>query len=155
MSRRLKQAAIVIVVAFAAAQLVRPERANPTTDVTRTIQAHMPARSALVAVLDRSCRDCHSNQTVWPRYAQVAPLSWLMAQAVKEGRNALNFSEWAGYQPAQQRLLLAMSCDDATSGKMPGAYTLLRPETRLSSQDVETICAAARQADTGAAGGSR
>jgi heme-binding protein len=153
--RRLKQAAIVIVVAFAAAQLVRPERANPTTDVTRTIQAHMPARSALVAVLDRSCRDCHSNQTVWPRYAQVAPLSWLMAQAVKEGRNALNFSEWAGYQPAQQRLLLAMSCDDATSGKMPGAYTLLRPETRLSSQDVETICAAARQADTGAAGGSR
>ena len=155
MIRRLKQAAIVIVVAFAAAQLVRPERANPTTDVTRTIQAHMPARSALVAVLDRSCRDCHSNQTVWPRYAQVAPLSWLMAQAVKEGRNALNFSEWAGYQPAQQRLLLAMSCDDATSGKMPGAYTLLRPETRLSSQDVETICAAARQADTGAAGGSR
>ena len=155
MIRRLKQAAIVIVVAFAAAQLVRPERANPTTDVTRTIQAHMPARSALVAVLDRSCRDCHSNQTVWPRYTQVAPLSWLMAQAVKEGRKALNFSEWAEYQPAQQRLLLAISCDDATSGKMPGAYTLVRPETRLSSQDVETICAAARQADTGAAGGSR
>jgi hypothetical protein len=78
-----------------------------------------------------------------------------MAQAVKEGRKALNFSEWAEYQPAQQRLLLAMSCDDATSGKMPGAYTLLRPETRLSPQDVETICAAARQAETGAAGGSR
>jgi hypothetical protein len=152
--RRLKQAAIVIVVAFAAAQLVRPERANPTTDVTRTIQAHMPARSALVAVLDRSCRDCHSNQTVWPRYAQVAPLSWLMAQAVTEGRNAVNFSEWTGYQPAQQRLLLAMSCEDATNGKMPGAYTLLRPETRLSARDVETICEAARQADT-RAGGSR
>jgi hypothetical protein len=63
-----------------------------------------------------------------------------MAQAVREGRNAVNFSEWAAYQPAQQRLLLALSCEDATNGKMPGAYTLLRPETRLSPQDVETIC---------------
>jgi hypothetical protein len=153
--RRLKQAAIVIVAVFAAAQLVRPERTNPTTDVSRTIQAHMPTGSGLVAVLDRSCRDCHSNGTVWPWYTQVAPLSWLMAQAVREGRNAVNFSEWAGYQPAQQRLLLALSCEDATNGKMPGAYTLLRPETRLSPPDVETICAAARQADTRAAGGSR
>jgi hypothetical protein len=78
-----------------------------------------------------------------------------MAQAVMEGRNAVNFSEWTGYPPAQQRLLLAMSCDDATKGKMPGAYTLLRPETRLLPQDIETICAAARQADTRGAGGSR
>jgi hypothetical protein len=78
-----------------------------------------------------------------------------MTQAVREGRNVVNFSEWAAYQPAQQRLLLALSCEDATNGKMPGAYTLLRPETRLSPQDVETICAAARQADTRAAGGSR
>jgi hypothetical protein len=78
-----------------------------------------------------------------------------MAQAVTEGRNAVNFSEWTGYQPAQQRLLLAMSCDDARKGKMPGAYSVLRPETRLSPQDVETICAAARQADARAAGGSR
>jgi hypothetical protein len=77
------------------------------------------------------------------------------SDVLSRGRNAVNFSEWAGYQPAQQRLLLALSCEDATNGKMPGAYTLLRPETRLSPQDVETICAAARQADTRAAGGSR
>ena len=49
-------------------------------------------------------------------------------------------------------LLLAMSCEDAMKGKMPGVYTLLRPETWLSSRGVEAICAAARQADTRAAG---
>jgi hypothetical protein len=59
------------------------------------------------------------NETVWPWYTQVAPLSWLMAQAVSEGRNALNFSEWSGYQPAQERLLLAMSCEDATNVTVP------------------------------------
>jgi Haem-binding domain len=152
-SRRLKQAAIVLVVVFAAAQLVRPERTNPATDPNRTIQAHIGTASGLVPVLDRACRDCHSNGTVWPWYTQIAPTSWLMAQAVREGREAVNFSEWAAYSPEQQRMLLAVSCDDATSGKMPGPYTLVRPETRLSAQDIETICAAARQAEARAADG--
>ena len=138
-----EQAAAVFVVVFAAAQLVRPDRANPPTDVNRTIQAH-GATSGLAAVLDRSCRDCHSKATVWPGYTQVAPLSWLMVYAVTKGRTAVNFSEWAVYSPEQQRLLLAVSCDDVTNGKMPGPYTLLHPETRLSAQDIETICAAAQ-----------
>ena len=155
MSGRLKQAAVVFVVVFAAAQLVRPERANPATDISRTIQAHVGTASGLVAVLDRACRDCHSNRTVWPWYTQIAPVSWLMASGVSKGRKAVNFSEWAAYSPEQQRMLMAVSCDDATSGKMPGPYTLLHPETRLSAQDVETICAAARQAAAPAAGVSR
>jgi hypothetical protein len=150
-SRRLKQAAVVFVIVFAAAQLVRPERANPATDLSRTIQAHVGTASGLVAVLDRACSDCHSNATVWPWYTQIAPASWLMAYGVKEGRKAVNFSEWAAYSPEQQRMLLAVSCDDATSGKMPGPYTLLRPETQLSARDVETICAATRQVEAHAA----
>jgi len=153
MIRRLKQTAIVFVVVLATAQLVRPERANPATDASRTIQAHMGTTSGLVAVLDRSCRDCHSNGTVWPWYTHIAPASWLMASGVTKGRQAVNFSEWAAYSPEQQRMLLALSCDDVTSGKMPGPYTLLRPETRLSAQDVETICAAARRTEASAADG--
>ena len=155
MSRRLKQAAAVFVVAFAAAQLIRPDRANPAIDESRAIQAHVGTGSGLVAVLDRACRDCHSNGTVWPWYTQIAPASWLMASGVAQGRKAVNFSEWAAYSPEQQRMLLAMSCDDVTSGTMPGPYTLLRPETKLSAQDVETICAAARQAEAHAAGVSQ
>jgi len=154
-SRRLKQAAVVFVVVFAAAQLVRPEPANPATDISRTIQAHVGTASGLVAVLDRACRDCHSNRTVWPWYTQIAPVSWLMASGVSKGRKAVNFSEWAAYSPEQQRMLLAVSCDDATSGKMPGPYTRLHPEPRLSAEDVETICAAARQSAAPAAGVSR
>jgi hypothetical protein len=147
MSKRLKQAAIVLVVIFAAAQLVRPERTNPPTDASRTIQAHAGAQSELGPILDRACGDCHSNQTVWPWYTQVAPLSWLMVRGVSEGRRAVNFSDWAGYSEEQQRALLTVSCEDVSSGKMPGLYTLVRSETRLSPKDVETICAAAHQAD--------
>src|SRR5512147_2851298 len=140
MSRRLKQAALVLVVAFAAAQFVRPGTANPPTDASRTIQAH--TSSGLAAVLDRSCRDCHSNKTVWPWYTKVAPVSWLMAYGVSEGRKAVNFSDWAAYPPARQRELLVASCRDVSKGKMPGVYALLHPEMRLSAKDIETICAA-------------
>jgi Haem-binding domain len=152
MNKRLKQAAVVLVVVFGAAQLVRPERANPATDASRTIQAHLGTSSGLVAVLNRSCSDCHSNATVWPWYTQIAPVSWLMAYGVKKGRDAVNFSEWAAYQPDRQRVLLIESCDDVTQGRMPGPYTLLHPEMRRSAQDVEAICAAARQSDADAAG---
>jgi hypothetical protein len=145
MSKRLKHVVAAVIVVFAAAQIVRPERTNPATDARRTIQSQLGPASKLAAVLDRSCRDCHSNETVWPWYTRVAPVSWLMARGVAEGRRAVNFSEWASYSPEQQQALLTMSCHDAKSGKMPGPYTWIRPETTLSSQDVETICAAARR----------
>lgn len=58
---------------------------------------------------------------------------------------ALVLSEWAAYPAERQRALLVLSCQDASDGTMPGSpYTLLRPEARLSAQDIETICAAAR-----------
>ena len=64
MGRRLKQAAVVFVVIFAASQLIRPDRTNPPTDMSRTIEAQVGTASGLAAVLNRSCRDCHSNNTV-------------------------------------------------------------------------------------------
>jgi len=146
MSKRLKRAGVIFVIVLAAAQLVRPDRTNPPTDASRTIQAHVGTASGLAAVLDRSCRDCHSNGTVWPWYTQIVPLSWLMAYGVREGRKAVNFSEWGAYPPERQLQLLAESCRDVSTGKMPGAYTLLHPETRLSAKEVQTICAAARTA---------
>jgi hypothetical protein len=143
MSRRITRAAVVFAVVLCAAQLIRPDRANPVTDPGRTLRAHAGTASPLVPILDRACGDCHSNATVWPSYTRIAPLSWLMAYAVTEGRKAVNFSEWGGYSTEQQRMLLEVSCQDARSGKMPGVYTQLRPETRLSAQDIGTICAAA------------
>jgi hypothetical protein len=147
MSRRVKQAAVVFVVLLVAAQFIRPDRTNPATDESRTIGAQAGTRSELVAVLNRACNDCHSNVTVWPWYTEIAPLSWLMAYGVKEGRKAVNFSEWAAYPPERQRILLAESCQDVKTGKMPGAYALLHPEMRLSASDIETICAAALQVE--------
>lgn len=156
MKRRLKYAALIIVLILGIAQLIRPDRTNPATDPSRSIQEHLGTTNELIPVLNRACGDCHSNETVWPWYTQVAPTSWLMAYAVSEGRKAVNFSEWAAYSPAQQQMLLTESCRDASSGKMPSSiYTALRPEARLSTRDVETICAAARETKATATEASR
>ena len=136
---------LILVAVFAAIQLIRPERTNPATDASLSLQASAGTSKALVAVLDRACNDCHSNETVWSRYTQVAPMSWLIVYGVSEGRKSVNFSEWAAYAPDRQRELLALACQDVSTGKMPGSpYTLLRPEARLSAQDVEAICTAVR-----------
>lgn len=141
---RLKQVAVALVVVALAAQVIRPDRTNPGVDQSHTIRAQLGATSGVVPILDRSCGDCHSNATVWPWYTQVAPLSWLMAYGVKKGRAVVNFSEWTAYPPERQRQLLAASCQATTAGKMPGAYTWLHPEMKLSTQEIQTICAAAR-----------
>jgi hypothetical protein len=147
MSKRSLQVAAGVVLVLVAAQLIRPDRSNPATDVSHTIRAHAGITSELAAVLDRSCGDCHSNQTLWPWYASVAPFSWLMTYGVNKGRKAVNFSEWVRYSPKQQEKLLVESCQDVKSGKMPGLYSVLHPEITLSSRDVDTICAAARPAE--------
>jgi len=152
MSGALKKAAVAFVVVLVGAQFVRPDRTNPPTDPSRTIQSQAGTASELGSILDRACGDCHSNETVWPWYTEVAPVSWLMALGVTKGREAVNFSEWAAYPPAQQRSLLAFSCQDVRTNRMPGPYTLVRPETKLSEADVETICAAGRIADIAESG---
>ena len=145
MAKRLMQAAVVLVVIFALAQFIRPQHANPPIDPSQTFEAHMGTAHGLAAIVDRACRDCHTNATVWPWYSQIAPVSWLMAAGVAKGREAVNFSEWGSYSPDRQRELLAAMCSDVTTGKMPGAWAKLHPEAKLSSKDVETFCAAAQQ----------
>ena len=148
----LGKVAVALVVLFAAAQAVRPGLANPASDPTHTIGWEFGTTSPLVAVLDRSCGDCHSNATAWPWYARLAPLSWVAASATIDGRRAVNFSEWTRYSPEQRRALLASSCQDALAGTMPiAAYTWVRPEARLSPQDVETICAGSGEPGAGTA----
>ena len=125
MIRVLKIITIVAVVLIVGIQFVRPARTNPAVDESQTIFARTQITPEVSAILNRSCNDCHSNKTVWPWYTHIAPVSWLMAYGVTAGRKAVNFSEWAAYSPEQQRILLALSCQDVSEGKMPGPYTLL------------------------------
>ena len=83
----------------------------------------------------RACYDCHSNETAWPWYTNIAPFSWLVQKDVDDGRRALNFSEW---DRPQRRV------DEASrivlEGEMPpGIYLLMHPSARLSPAEVNQL----------------
>lgn len=133
------------VVVFGVAQLVRPAHAALNTDPSHTIQATLDASSPLGPILDRACGECHTNAMTSRWYTQVAPFSYVMALAAKDGRKAINFAEWTSYAPEQRRAFLAASCADATKGTMPvPAYLRFRPDARLSADDITIICTASR-----------
>src|ERR1700749_1346437 len=88
MKRLFIRIAICLVVVLIAIQFVPVTRTNPP--VTNALQAP----DAVASILRRSCYDCHSNETIWPWYAYVAPISWLIAGDVNDGRKHLNVSSW-------------------------------------------------------------
>ncbi len=93
-----------------------------------------------VAVLfQKSCNDCHSNQTVWPWWSDVAPASWSVIDDVVEGRKALNFSIWNSYSK-KKREKLKKEIYRTVAGPMPlPQYVLLHPNAKLSKSEIEII----------------
>src|SRR6185436_12929985 len=89
--RWMTRAGIAVALAFLALQLVPVERTNPP------LKAPLQAPAPVDAILRRACYDCHSNESRWPWYGYVAPVSWLVADDVKQGRKHLNFSDWNEY----------------------------------------------------------
>ena len=112
-------------------------QAYPASDL------HVPAE--LTPMLKRSCMDCHSNQTVWPWYSYVAPMSWLVERDVRRGRDHMNFSEWDQYTFKQREKLLADIASAVKNREMPlPQYTLIHRHAKLSDADTDLIYAWAR-----------
>lgn len=131
------------VAVFALMQVVVPARTNPQSDPSASLVAVRPDAAPAYAVMQRSCGDCHSNYTLWPWYSRVAPVSWLVARDVSEGRREFNISEFGGYDAAKQQRKLDKACEEVTGGEMPmWIYTLQHPDARLRPGDVEAICSA-------------
>ncbi|HEX5043710.1 MAG TPA: heme-binding domain-containing protein [Candidatus Polarisedimenticolaceae bacterium] len=130
MRRWLRILLLGALVLVAGIQLVPVDRSNPPE------QGVVPAPPPVLAVLQRSCFDCHSNQTRWPWYAYVAPVSWRVADDVHEGRKELNFQEWNRASARKRARVAAKVWDEVQEGKMPlPNYLRMHPEARLSEED--------------------
>jgi len=88
------------------------------------------------ALAKRACFDCHSNETVWPWYSYVAPVSWLVYNDTMEGRSRMNFSEWnRGYQPDAGEITRVLQ-----EGRMPPAvYLPMHPSAQLTAAEKQLL----------------
>jgi mono/diheme cytochrome c family protein len=118
---------------LAVAQLVPYGRDHDNPPVAAEPAWDSPATRELAR---RACFDCHSNETRWPWYSNIAPLSWLIQRDVDEGRDELNWSEWGPDQEGDE------SAETLIEGSMPpDSYSLLHPEARLSAQEIDALVA--------------
>ena len=118
-----------------AIQFVPVSRGNPP--VVRELVWDSPATRAIAR---NACYDCHSNETRWPWYAHVAPVSWLVANDVKNARERLNFSEISG----DDRVGILVK--RITKGEMPPSdYLLMHAAARLSEAEKAAYVAGLRR----------
>jgi Haem-binding domain len=128
MRRWLLRGFAIVIVAFLAIQLVPYGRSHTNPPVTAEPTWDSPQTRDLAA---RACFDCHSNQTDWPWYTNIAPVSWLTQRHVDEGRAKLNFSTWGTGRQETQSIGRQIN-----SGEMPPwDYLLLHPAARLGDAE--------------------
>ena len=131
--------ALAIVAVLGAAQLLPVGRTHSNPPVTREPQWANPQTRALMV---RACYGCHSNEVDWPWYANVAPVSWAIADHVDAGRRALNFSEFDRRQRGAHDTL-----EVVREGSMPpGYYTRfgLHPDASLNAAEIQQLIAGLR-----------
>ena len=108
-----------------------PVTAEPTWDSPRTRE-----------LAKQACFDCHSNETVWPWYSSVAPVSWLVQRDVDEGRSKMNFSEWPQLPAGGGAAIAAEAAEVIDGGEMPPIqYRLIHSGARLSDAEKQELIA--------------
>lgn len=134
-TRKILVAALLgIAGALLIAQSVRIQHANPP------LKGDITAPREIGAILRRACYDCHSNETRWPWYSYIAPLSWWIERHVELGRKELNFSEWESYYPTTRKRKLQWIGRALHEEEMPPwSYVMLQPTAALTQADLDTL----------------
>jgi cytochrome c len=146
LSLRISTLAIAAVVLLFALAFVHPfgnaRAASPEKELMSSAQIEKP----VFEIMQRSCQNCHSEQTTWPLYSRVAPVSWLIEKDVQDGRSHWNMSRWDEYRIDEREDILSRIGPMVRNRKMPlPQYLFLHPEARLSDADADLLYRWSRQ----------
>lgn len=130
----MKKTLIILIVILVAIQFIPVNKTNPT------VTAELDAPTEIISVFKRSCYDCHSNETAWPWYSNIAPVSWLVAGDVKDARAHLNFSEWGNLSRKDRVKMKEEIWEEIEKEKMPlWKYNIMHPEASLTQKNKDLI----------------
>jgi len=131
MKKKLKWILVAFVAAFVLLQFTNPARTNPP--VAHDLMAAGVPPPQIGAMLHAACYDCHSDETRWPWYSRVAPMSWQIAKDVNAGRENLNLSDWPVNDSKRAAKKLEDMSEQIGYGEMPPKkYTLIHADARLT-----------------------
>lgn len=117
-------------------QISRPNLNNPSFVPAHDLLALHPATSNTADLLHAACYDCHSNQTHWPWYAHINPISGFVSGHVRHGRGELNFSNWQEISNEDISVVGKACVKHIKDHSMPiASYQWLHPKARLSEAE--------------------
>ncbi|WP_394970661.1 heme-binding domain-containing protein [uncultured Croceitalea sp.] len=140
--KKILVAALIILVVI---QLWRPEKNNAEYREVAAFIADTKPSTEITTILESKCYDCHSNRTVYPWYAEVAPISLWIADHIEEGNEHFNVSKWSSYDLDKKGHKLDELIEEVEEGHMPeDAYTWLHG--KLTENEKEQLIGWAKQA---------
>lgn len=135
-----KKIVIGLVAIVVVMQFFRIDKENPTYDSNNDFIVIMNPSDQVNNILKNSCYDCHSFETKYPWYTNVAPVSWWVKDHINEGRDELNFSAWGTYSDKRKDHKLEEVIELVDEGEMPlTSYTLAHSEASLSAEQQEAL----------------
>ncbi|ASV31916.1 heme-binding domain-containing protein [Maribacter cobaltidurans] len=138
--KTLKKVMIGLLVIFIATQFYRPEKNISKENHTAAFMEETNPPNEVKAILKNACFDCHSNNTVYPWYNNIAPVSFWLADHVEEGKSELNFSEWSSYSDKKKDHKLEELYEETEKRAMPlKEYTWTHHEARLTQDQIDAV----------------
>ena len=136
-----KKISLVVFIAIVVILQVIPyERPETTTDNPTDLLLNNELPDTISSLLRAACYDCHSNETKYPWYAYVAPVSWLVIRDIRIGRENMNFSDWESLSKMDKAKLLGNIAEEVEDGEMPmPIYILMHPEAKLTDSQRKMI----------------
>ncbi|TWP28046.1 cytochrome C [Apibacter muscae] len=136
----MKKKLLIALAILLAIQLFRIDKTNKPINKKLDYVSLTHAPKNIEKILEKSCYNCHSNQTIYPWYANVAPISWLVKSHINEGKKFINFSEYGLYNVYQKDHINKGLYEVIKNGRMPlSSYLLLHQEDNLSNEQRQEL----------------
>ena len=131
-----KKILIGVVIVLVGIQFIRIDKTNPPVDASKDFMTITDPPEEVEKLIRTSCYDCHSNESTYPWYSNIAPVSWWVKDHINEAREELNFSEWGTYEWKRTDHKLEECAEEVDEGEMPlKSYLIAHSEARLSDED--------------------
>ena len=136
----IKRFLILALIALIVIQFIPVQKNESGYESLQPFLTETKPSEEVAGILKASCYDCHSNQTQYPWYSNLAPVSFFLADHIEEGKKHLNFSAWDTYNAKRKDHKLEEVIDEVKAGEMPlDSYTLIHQDAKLSESETEAL----------------
>lgn len=135
-----KKIATGLLIILIAMQFYRPEKNIAEGEYVAAFEAETKPSKTVQQILETTCYDCHSANTVYPWYNTIAPVSYWLDDHIKDGKKHLNFSDWQNYSAKKKDHKLDELIEEVEEGEMPlNEYTWTHKEAKLTEEQKKSL----------------